>query len=137
MKKVLLLFCFILGILITSSAEGMVDIYTGTLEDGDEQLESGEYIDTITYSVGEGDAISVFLRSEDFDTYLILIMPNGEQFDNDDIDESDTNSGLTMSASETGQMQIIVTSSAVGEIGDYEVTIIVEPEYDVFEDEEE
>lgn len=91
---------------------------SGTLSSSDEQLESGEYIDIFELNGRPGQRLQADLRSEDFDTFLILITPSGEQFENDDTD-STNRSFLDMTLTETGDYRVVVTSYGVGAIGNY------------------
>lgn len=91
---------------------------SGILSSSDEQLESGEYIDIFELNGRPGQRLQADLRSEDFDTFLILITPSGEQFENDDTD-STNRSFLDMTLTETGDYRVVVTSYGVGAIGNY------------------
>lgn len=91
---------------------------SGTLSSSDAQLESGEYIDIYELSGRPGQRLQADLRSEDFDTFLILITPSGEQFENDDMD-STNRSFLDMTLAEAGDYRVVVTSYGVGAVGDY------------------
>ncbi|MGJ8690683.1 MAG: caspase family protein [Gammaproteobacteria bacterium] len=91
---------------------------SGTLSSSDAQLESGEYIDIYELNGRPGQRLQADLRSEDFDTFLILITPSGEQFENDDMD-STNRSFLDMTLAEAGDYRVVVTSYGVGAVGDY------------------
>lgn len=91
---------------------------SGTLSSSDAQLESGEYIDIYELNGRPGQRLQADLRSEDFDTFLILITPSGEQFENDDMD-STNRSFLDMTLTEAGDYRVVVTSYGVGAVGDY------------------
>ena len=68
----------------------------------------------------EGQEVVVELRSEEFDTFLTVRTPSGEEFENDDSD--DTNSRVTFTAGETGTHEVIVKSFSSGG-GAYTVSI--------------
>jgi len=96
----------------------------GTLGSGDTRLRSGEYYDTIDVQWQAGQQVQVDLTSDDFDTYLIVRTPDGEQLDNDDVQPgSNTNSSLTIPVRASGPHQILVTSYASGETGAYSLTV--------------
>ncbi len=97
-------------------------VESGELSSSDEQLASGEYIDLYSFDGRPGQRLQADLRSEDFDTYLILIAPSGEQFENDDMD-SINRSFLDMTLSESGSYQLIVTSFSEGSTGEYSLQI--------------
>ncbi len=98
-------------------------VYTGTLEAGDDTLESGEYLDSYEVIAREGQWIRAQILSGDFDPYFLVLSPTGEQTD---IDDSTTgNTSMTkaiLEATEAGEWTIVVTSYAPGESGDYELT---------------
>ena len=95
------------------------DMYNGSLAPGDEQLQSGEYSDSYTFTANAGDQITVDLTSTQFDPYLILIPPTGDQIDNDDWEGSLSHSRIEASASASGTYEVLVTSFAPGETGSY------------------
>ncbi|MFC5342483.1 pre-peptidase C-terminal domain-containing protein [Brevundimonas staleyi] len=95
----------------------------GALQAGDEQLDSGEYIDTFTFTGRRGERIAAELTSSAFDAYLILTTPSGEQIDNDD-GEDGTNSRLDTVLQEDGEYSVGVTSFAAGETGSYRFSVM-------------
>ena len=94
----------------------------GALQAGDEQLDSGEYVDTFTFTGRRGERIAAELTSSAFDAYLILTTPSGEQIDNDD-GEDGTNSRLDTVLQEDGEYSVGVTSFAAGETGSYRFSV--------------
>lgn len=110
-----------IGFVVTQSAPAEQFSYTGTLEQGDETYEeTGEYLDTYSMNLKAGQYVDIYVTSEDFDTYLVLMPPEGEEVHIDDYYTGDENAGLLFVARETGTYQLIVTSSTPGETGDYE-----------------
>ena len=98
------------------------DTVSGTLQNGDVQLESGEYVDTFTFSAERGQRVAAELTSSAFDAYIILTTPSGEQIDNDD-GEDGTNSRLDQVLAEDGEYQVMVTSYSPGETGSYRFSV--------------
>jgi hypothetical protein len=94
----------------------------GALQAGDDQLDSGEYIDTFTFTGRRGERVAAELTSSAFDAYLILTTPSGEQLDNDD-GEDGTNSRLDTVLQEDGEYSVGVTSFAAGETGSYRFSV--------------
>ncbi len=94
----------------------------GMLSASDTTLESGEYYDVYSFLAEPGDRIRVDLRSNDFDTYLIVVPPTGEQMENDDADSA-SHSELQITAQELGRYEVFVTTYQEGETGDYLLTI--------------
>ncbi len=95
--------------------------YSGRLEQGDETLQSGEFVDTYTFSGTPGQRVHVALESDDFDTYLIVAAPSGDQEENDDAEG--TNSSLVLDLTESGEYQVWVTSFDEGDSGSYALRI--------------
>jgi hypothetical protein len=104
-------------------AAGGPRLERGTLAEGDETLQSGEFVDRYTLTGREGDALVVDLTSTSFDTYLILINPDGTQEDNDDHEGSTTRSLISLDLPAPGEYTVMVTSYAPGEAGAYELLI--------------
>ena len=94
-------------------------INTGTLTSGDTTLESGEYYDDYEIETEEGDEIIAVLTSYDFDPYLILIPPVGDQVDNDDFGGSGDVSLIEVPVDEPGTWKVRVTTYESGETGNY------------------
>lgn len=92
------------------------------LNRGDDTLSSGEYYDQYTFLGNRGDRINISLSSDDFDTYLMLIAPSGQQEENDDISDDNRNSALEITLDETGEYELYVTSYEEGETGAYDLT---------------
>ncbi|HLT45703.1 MAG TPA: caspase family protein [Rubricoccaceae bacterium] len=95
----------------------------GTLAEGNETLNSGEYVHRFRFAGREGDRIMVDLRSSDFDPYVILQMPNGQQLDNDDWEGDPGRARIEYVLPVAGVYHVLVTTAAVGETGDYTLTL--------------
>jgi hypothetical protein len=93
----------------------------GALQQGDATLQSGEFVDTHTFTLAQGQSASFEVRSSEFDTYLIVRPPSGPQQDNDDQTPGNTNSRVDYVASQAGPHQVMVTSYRPGETGNYEL----------------
>lgn len=96
--------------------------FAGTLNRGDETLEEGELVDTYKLELKAGTIVDLTMVSDDFDAYLIVVPPEGEQLDNDDAFEDDYNARLHFVARETGTYEILATTSTPGERGKYTIT---------------
>lgn len=106
----------------TASAAAHGDVVTGELRPGDAQLRSGEYVDTYSFRFAAGSRIHIEAQSDDFDTYLIVRSPDGQQFDLDDgLDGVDAVGDLTVGTG--GDWTVMVTSYRPGETGRYRLTI--------------
>jgi hypothetical protein len=96
---------------------------SGTLAFGDDTLSSGEYTDYFSVSGQQGEQITLDLRSQEFDPYLLVRMPNGETQENDDYEGSASRSLLSLALTESGDVDVFVTSYRPGETGSYTLQI--------------
>jgi Caspase domain/Bacterial pre-peptidase C-terminal domain len=97
----------------------------GRLQAGDEELRSGELLDRYPVQVPAGQRLHVDLRSGDFDTYLIVKHPDGEQTENDDAQGETGHSVVDFTAGSGGRYEVIVTSYEEGETGAYDLAISI------------
>ncbi|MEM0963977.1 MAG: caspase family protein, partial [Bacteroidota bacterium] len=104
---------------------------TGTLADGDETLDSGEFIDRYTFEAVPGQRLQADLTSDAFDTYLALQTPSGEVTEDDDGGGRPGHSVLNVDLTEPGRYTVFVTSYAAAETGDYELSLDLTGEYGV------
>lgn len=96
----------------------------GNLRRGDRRLTSGEYCDSYTIRLNEGQRITLRLESEDFDSYLILQDSSDENVgENDDAADGNRNAAIEFTATESGRYEILVTSFEPRETGEYVLTI--------------
>lgn len=98
---------------------------SGALAQGDQQLQSGEFMDAHEVQLAAGQSLRLEATSTEFDTYLILQPPGGgQQMDNDDYDpDQGTNSRIDYVASTAGTHRVLVTSYQPGETGNYQLVI--------------
>lgn len=96
---------------------------TGQLAQGDRTIDSGEFIDSYPFTFNAGQPVTIGLQSTEFDTYLIVRAPDGEQQDNDDISQENRNSQVAFTPSATGAYTVLVTSYQPGETGNYTLTV--------------
>lgn len=94
----------------------------GALRAGDDTLDSGEFVDSYRFTGRRGERVAVELTSSEFDTYLMLVQPDGEQIDNDDATDT-TDSRIDTVLPADGEYGLRVTSYAPGEVGDYALSI--------------
>jgi hypothetical protein len=99
--------------------------YFGRLEDGDETLTSGEYVDSYDFTGWPGQRVTIDLRSDAFDTYVILRNPDGKQTENDDAEDGGGagHSRIDAELSDAGTYRVLVTSYEPGQTGPYRLTI--------------
>lgn len=108
------------------SATSTRESTTGTLESADDTLSGGEYYDSHRLRAEAGNVLTIELESDDFDTYLILIEPDGSQVDIDDARGS-SNSYLERVLEHSGEYEILVTSYSAGERGRYTLSYKTAP----------
>jgi hypothetical protein len=112
-------------IALRDSGSAAADLRRGRLEKGDDTLKSGEYADEYSFTGSSGQRALVDLRSGDFDTYVFVRTPSGEQFDNDDFEGDASRSLLSLDLTESGAYTVTVTSYRKGESGGYTLSIDV------------
>lgn len=95
----------------------------GRLEQGDQTLDDGEYIDRYTFEGRRGQRVVIDLTSQDFDTYLLLRGPDEQSEDNDDYDDDQRRSRIDVTLEENGTFTVGVTSYRAGESGSYELRV--------------
>lgn len=96
----------------------------GRLQDGDAQLTSGEYVDVYVFEGRAGQQVTVRMSSGDVDSYVMIRGPSGFAEFNDDRDEGDVDSQLTVRLPATGQYRIQATTFSPGESGRYSLSIV-------------
>lgn len=101
---------------------------TGTLRQGDPELEDGRWHDVYAYTGRAGERIRISLSSDEFDTVLILgRIVDGEFREletNDDADDGDgTDSRITIELPEDGRYVIQATSFREQTEGAYRLTV--------------
>ena len=95
--------------------------FKGKLTSIDEVLEHGEHYDFYEFNLKKGQEVFFELSSNDFDTYLFLVTPEGPSYDSDDFksDIAKYVTRLQMPIAVDGVYQIVVTSLHAKEKGDY------------------
>jgi hypothetical protein len=106
----------------TGTQIGIGQSRSGSLAQGDSQLSSGEFIDNYTFTGQRGDNVRIDLESANFDTYLLVTPPTGDQLDNDD-GPNGTNSQVDFTLPAAGTYRIGVTSFQPGETGAYNLRV--------------
>jgi len=106
---------------VSSLATGQT--ITGRLEQGDGQLDDGEYRDIYVFDGQAGQSVSIDMTSSEFDTYLALVVPTGDPIQNDDYEGSTNRSRIDLTLRETGRFRIVATSYQAGNTGSYQLTL--------------
>jgi hypothetical protein len=97
----------------------------GELRQGDEQLESGEAVDSYLFNGRAGQQVEVRLTSGAFDTYLMMTGPDGFVVENDDdaLQPGVVDSRLMVTLPADGTYEILATSYQAGDTGRYELSV--------------
>ncbi|HEX5725061.1 MAG TPA: caspase family protein, partial [Longimicrobiaceae bacterium] len=95
---------------------------SGRLAAGDRRLRNGEFSDGYVIDGREGQVLVVEMASRDFDTYLVVTTPDGQQVDNDDHEGSNRRSRVELPMRQSGRYRVIATSYRKGEVGAYTLT---------------
>lgn len=97
----------------------------GQLEPGDAVLEAdGSLYDRYSLEGQAGQQITITLESSAFDTYLLLINADGNKIgESDDIDQTNSNSSLTITLPANGTYTIVVNSYDNTGRGSYRLTV--------------
>lgn len=110
----------------TSGAITVGRTVSGSLAGGDEQLDTGEFIDTWTLRGRRGQQLDIRLTSSDFDPYLMVRGPGDFSSDNDDdagVDDS-RDSRLLITLPADGDYRISATSYEPKESGAYRLAVL-------------
>jgi hypothetical protein len=94
----------------------------GRLERSSATLEDGSFYNRHSFQGIAGQAVVIRLNSTEFDTYLILVDPAGEQIAAND-DSNGSNAQIILTLPSTGTYTVIANSYAAGEIGAYTLTL--------------
>jgi serine protease Do len=98
-------------------------LFRGDLSRGDRTLRTGEYYDEFTIQAQGGEEITFDLHSRQFDTYLIVVAPDGTRDENDDHEGSLDQSVVVVDEAQRGRYRVMVTSYEEGETGRYELRV--------------
>jgi hypothetical protein len=99
---------------------------SGRLDAADQTLTDGELYESHRFRGEAGTVVRVDVESSEFDTYLILVSPSGDQIENDDARGS-TNSAIERVLEESGEYELLVTSYESGERGAYRLSVSSKP----------
>ena len=96
-------------------------VESGQLGTGDTVRSNGAYQDSYTF--GPAAPLVVDVRSDDFDTHLVVESPSGSRSVNDDYQGNERRSRLSLTMNEFGEYQVLVSSSSTRESGSYTLEI--------------
>jgi hypothetical protein len=107
--------------LLAMSGAAEAQTFNGSLASGDATNESGKFVDTYNFEAEDGQEITVSMRSDSFDTYLIVESPNGTATENDDFGPG--LSQVTLVSDRAGTWTVRATSYSSGTTGPYTVDV--------------
>lgn len=109
-----------------------IDAQIGVLDSRDPVSVKGEHYDSYTVELQRNQRVIVSMRSEEFDTFLVLNPPQGPRMINDDyLDE--TESRIDFIAEMGGEYEVFATSYAGGEQGTYSLRVLLGEQMNVQE----
>ncbi len=100
---------------------------SGRLEAGDAETDTGRYYDSWVVDGRAGRSLTVDLESDDFDTVLHLISPDGETLEEND-DAGGTNSRIVARLPASVRYRVRATSYDAAEVGTYRVRVGAAPD---------
>jgi serine protease Do len=107
-----------------SGNSGSTLVYGGELGPGNPTLQDGSYYQETSFPGQAGQSVVIRLESPDFDTYLILLDPNGNRIgENDDASPGVSNSEIAITLPTTGEYSVIVNSYQGGQQGRFLLTV--------------
>ncbi len=113
--------------LVYDQTDAVDRVEQGNIGFSDSRLDdTGEFYDRHLFQGQRGQKVSISLTSPDFDPYLILFAPSGEQFDCDDFYPGASDAEFVMTLPESGEFEIAVTTYQTGETGNYVLAIDLE-----------
>lgn len=97
----------------------------GVLASGDSVLASDNSLyDQYTFQGSAGQTVTITVESAEFDTYVAIITPDGKLLaENDDINQSNKNAGLTVTLPSNGTYRVIVNGYDNNSRGRYAVSV--------------
>lgn len=135
-KRVSLVFAVLVvalgGCGLLKKAEPINQTHTGTIEQGDLVIEEDNSLyDDYELDVEEGWTITATMMSDAFDTYLILVAPDGSRaaYNDDDasVGGSGTNSKVTFRVPSSGKYHLYANAYQAGQSGPYSLSVQAGP----------
>ncbi|MEO0533577.1 MAG: CHAT domain-containing protein [Cyanobacteria bacterium P01_A01_bin.123] len=103
----------------------------GNLADGDASFDNGSLYDVHTFQGQAGQIVRITLESQDFDTYLLLNAPSGEQIAANDDGGSGTNAKIVVQLPEDGVYRVLAIAYYQTGRGNYQLMVRTAGESDL------
>lgn len=103
-------------------AIGRGQVITGQLTSSDRLRDDNTYMDAYVYQGRAGERITITLRSDAFDSWLVVNDPNGPMYEHDDDSAGGNDSRLTLTLPHSGPY-VIVANSVSTSTGPYTLSI--------------
>ncbi|MEM1128166.1 MAG: hypothetical protein AAGI71_16085 [Bacteroidota bacterium] len=114
----------LLSLLFLLSSPALAQSFNGTLDTSDlVNAERNAYYDETTVSLEMGQITTIEMRSNDFDTYLIVRSPSGFTYENDDFQGDSSVSQVDLVADEAGTWTIWATAYSPDLTGTYTMNV--------------
>lgn len=97
---------------------------SGTLSASDPVRAGGQHFQSWTFSGRAGQMVTIDLRSDELDTFLVMRTPTGDERTNDDIAQRDTNSRIHAVLDADGDYQILASTYLAGATGRYSLSVV-------------
>ncbi|MEM9504797.1 MAG: tetratricopeptide repeat protein, partial [Cyanobacteria bacterium P01_E01_bin.43] len=97
----------------------------GQLDDGDDVLQDGSVYDTYTFNGEAGQFIEIRLSSDAFDTYLILVGPDGERVAENDDSPEGLNSIIYIQLPQAGRYSVLTNAYDASGRGRYQLAVAI------------
>ncbi|MFW5686321.1 MAG: hypothetical protein ACOC0O_06680, partial [Spirochaetota bacterium] len=81
-------------------------------------MRDGSYVQRFTFRAEPGERVEIVLRSDDFDSYLRVITPRGEEVSDDD-SGGGLDSRIILTADERGMYEVLASDLGGGSLGGY------------------
>ncbi|MEO0538534.1 MAG: CHAT domain-containing protein [Cyanobacteria bacterium P01_A01_bin.123] len=108
---------------LKTNEDGIILQTEGSLAEGDSTLQDGSLYDSYPFEGQTGQIIQIRLESVEFDTYLILLAPNGEQLAFNDDSLGGTNSRISVELPQDGTYRVIANAYDSSGRGEYSLMI--------------
>lgn len=109
------------GVAAAMTAINIGERREGAIEASDTRLPTQESADLYSFTATAGQALTVEMESAALDSYVMVVGPNGQLWENDDAEG--LNSRLNFTAAATGTHRLLATTYRAGMTGAYELKL--------------